>query len=531
MSIFRDAYKKIRFRVTQKFYELAFCFTLCISSFVFLCSPIDIPPDLKIVLFSILLFTSVIAVVVTVFETGWTIISLTIILASSIAMVCFMYPQNQSFTRVRVSAILPSNSLPNQSRKQHIVFDVISTTALSPHIGNQAAVKSFEDHGKVVITFIGLIITILALLYGEKMKNLFQMDKKVDEISRLTIANAELALTHLPDVSESHQVSKCAYDTIKLIDNIVFTEGSYVLDYLDKIGNGATLRFSRAIKYYADGRFGETITELEDLIKHRKINPNLLCEVYYWLGIAYRQNGEGDKDNYPKSIKAFTALYAQKNSVQKINAKYGIALTLFSLHKTNIWYGSDSKYQNNVLNKLITIRNFADNKFTWPTLQNENFCLEGAKLLINDVLESNPFHYSAILYSILLDGFKKYNGCNEKPPVIKLTDMSSDEERTKTKMRLVTLLTFLRKEGHKNYNIKANYFVVEALVLYSLGQSKQIEALLKHAASSSNLFKEVMKNKATIFSDISIKQIQIDEFNKQIDNLKKTLLPEVVCAS
>jgi len=136
-------------------------------------------------------------------------------------------------------------------------------------------------HARLVVTFIGVSLAMLALAFGNKIKELFDMDKKIDEISRLTVSNAELALSHLPDFAASHQIPQMSYDVIKSIDKIVFHDDSYVLKYLDKIGNGSTLRFAKAINVFAEGDYPRAAKVFNELLDNVQTKTEFYNKTLY----------------------------------------------------------------------------------------------------------------------------------------------------------------------------------------------------------------------------------------------------------
>jgi len=200
----------------------------------------------------------------------------------------------------------------------------------------------------------------------------------------------------------------------------------------------------------------------------------------------------------------FSELYEQGKALEKNQAQYGMALTLFAAIKR--CYPLDKEN----LDKIKTcLRRLNIDDSYWDNYV-ANFYLNSAEKLIKQVLREQPFNYSAILYLFLIGG----NGS--------LPRKASDENEINS---LLLLIRYLKQEIPDSLNIRANYFVVEALAYYALGNSdqKNICELLFYAKKTAEIYKNSCGNRATIFSDIQIKQIDVDEFLKEIGSIKNEI--------
>lgn len=517
------------------------CALIAAGYFVYGAAFLEFDPQLA-TLFSILLVsTGVAAILMDYWKTAWHILALMIVIISSIVSMWSFHSltienkvQALSDNIAAIDKKLKNNDSQDANRLDKIAQD--SSKAVNaqipdnvnqvdpPRKNRDSENKLQADYAKIGLTFIGVVFGLVGLFFGNKIKELFDMDKKLDEVSRLTVSNAELALAHLPNFTESHQISKSSYDVITSIDKIVFREDSYVLKYLDKVGNGSTLRFARAINYCAENDYPRAINTFEELLK-KNLDTDLYCKVLYRLGIAYRQQGE-----YDKSIETFTQLHIGGDNNIKNQAEYGLALTIFAISINDKWLYYTEKTQNQIIKCLSKLKTGERNKGCERKLKLIPADLIGAaSCLIDKVLKYQPMNYSALLYYVLIPGryyYEKVEGHDIRVIVPRRVDEFSDAEITKQRLNL--LLRFLRQDIPESLNIRANYFVVEALAMYSLGEDvTDIKDSLYYALTTANLCEEKDSCTGTIFSDLQVEQISASEFKYEVIALQQKLIANI----
>jgi tetratricopeptide (TPR) repeat protein len=358
--------------------------------------------------------------------------------------------------------------------------------------------------GEFIISFFALLIAAVALIFGKKIEELFQIRDQLKEVSRLTVSNAELALTHLPDFTESHQVPKDSYETMKIIDDIIFHPGSHVLRYLDEVGNGDTLRFTRAISLFAEGNYDDSIRTLEEVI-YRGTKIDVRYNAYYTLGIAHREQGD-----FVDSIESFCKLCKTNHQMQHIKGKYGIALTLFAIMKS---FETHVKWQLNKKDALRfrdCLRHIGQYNYNGDEAQQDEL-KQISTALIENILKDDPFNYSAILYDVLIRAH----------PAL----LPKLETITESQIKGLELLhRFLLQEIPESFNIRANYFVVEGITKYCLKKdSDEIFQSLNFAEDTAKLLQRINSDEPKpflIFSDISIKHLPLGKFLEEIESIK-----------
>ncbi len=353
----------------------------------------------------------------------------------------------------------------------------------------------------LILGFFGVVGTFFGLFFARKIERLLEFGKRVDDVSSMTVTSAELAFSILPDFTETHHIPARSYNALRKICEHVFQPGSQILAYLDEIGNGATLRYARGLKSFAEDDYKCAIITFEEVLGCKEVKSEIKNSAYYWLGITYRQERQ-----YKEAIGYFKKMFenAEHNSKEIIQAKYGIALTLNAIYKDYKEYierSSDKdkiekQIENDVAlimeNGLVTLRH------------RESYNIFAYKL-INDVIKDQPNNYSAILYQA-----KTYL---ENEGKVFLDNPGTGTER-KIRINLKILLKFLERKMPESINILANYLVVEALCYLYLNENiENAKGILEHA------YRTASKYNNTIFSDIKVRQIRTSEFMKEIEEL------------
>lgn len=393
-----------------------------------------------------------------------------------------------------------------------IVFAIILTILITTIYNNQVTSSATDGQNLLMIALTGLaiIVALVGILFGRKIEKLFDMERRLDDVSQMTVTSAELVFSILPDFTESHQIPERSYETLNNICEPVFKSGSLILEYLDKVGNGATLRYAKSLKSFAEDDYTGARDTLKEALKSKKIKPEIKNVVLYRLGIVYRQLNQ-----YRDSIECFKHLYknAGDNDRERIQAKYGAALTLHAIYEDN-----KEKYWTRDKLKKQMEDNISEMLGSSPQLGNRALYNNYALQLIDEVIKGQPNNYSAILYQAKIY-FLNDNNDNKKSS----GNMPNNKEKQIRKNLDEILLKFLKRNMPESLNILANYLVVEALSYLYLGgteNKKEAQKALEHACKTIYEYKRKKGCSATIFSDMKVRQLLVDDFKKEIDEIK-----------
>lgn len=354
----------------------------------------------------------------------------------------------------------------------------------------------------ITLTMFAVVIAIFGVFFARKIEKLIDVEKLAEEAPKMATVSAELAFNSLPDFSESHQIPLGLDKMLKRICEPVFMPESPLLKHLDDVGNGAILRYARGLQFFSEGEYPRAIDEFKDALKTKKVDRDTKDSILYRLGITCRQ-----ERYYREAISSFIKQYknaGDKYKKARLQSLYGVALTLYAINQEN---KNSWKKERKGIAKLVG--GIVEGDFSADTPSRIVFDL------LTKVVDEQPSNYSAILY------LAKFYISN--PEWFEQEGVIID---TKELKRLIMELLRFLKEIPDSLNIKASYLMVEAtcyLCLSKMGpeeddSKKEAERALVSALSVTREYKHVTsnKNKTTVFSDEQIRQIDVDDFTKEI---------------
>lgn len=391
-----------------------------------------------------------------------------------------------------------------------VLFLGVVVTASYVYFSYQNFIKSSDklaQESQILLTAVGIVLmvfTIVLTAFGifliRKVEKLVDVEKKADEVSGLTVITAELAFATLPDFTASHQIPDKSHEALKIICGSVFRSSSPLLEFLDKRGNGATLRYAKGLLLFAENDYPGAKKMFKQIIDDPKAKDKIKSAARYRLGISYRQDGE-----YDKSVNCFKDLSgARQNKRDHVMAQFGTSITLFAAHKDKKewWDRLDQNKKRKILNTIYEEYDGAELSCD-PELYNQDTLKIYAKSLIKGVLDIQRDNPVALAYLAKIDR----HGQNT---------IVSDQSVLQA---IKSVVRFIDTEVPESLNIRASYHLVKGLLSLYRNCHDQAKVALTLAKNAAIEYKSLVGTHVSIFSEEKDRQVPVDEFIKEINRL------------
>lgn len=396
-----------------------------------------------------------------------------------------------------------------------VLVIILGIVVLSTHVYFSFVIKDTDTDELltatgVVLAGFAMVAAVFGIFFTRKVEHLLDIERKVNDVSSLTVTAAELTFSGLPDFTESHQIPDRSHKMLKKICEPVFKPDSLILEYLDKIGNGATLRYARGLMLFADDDYIAARNAFNEVLRNKDVKSETKNAIRYRLGITYRQLSQ-----YEDSIRCFEQLAkdtTKANSEESLQVKYGAALTLYAMYLNKYWssrklWTKKTKRDSMIRNILSISRKISDSDIRAKMrgfLNVDQLCDDTfkncASLLIDDVVEHQHSNYSAVLYQTMLS-----TNCKKDSSIPTINDQ---------KHKCINELLRFLKNIPDSLNIKANYSMVEAMCYLFLAQHEDAKAALERSGHTVREYEAINGPQATIFSDWQVKQIECRQGEK-----------------
>jgi hypothetical protein len=177
-----------------------------------------------------------------------------------------------------------------------------------------------------ILTVAALGATMFGWWIQKNLEKLNQLDKRIEDVSKLAIVAAESALTNLPPASESQQVPEKVMLTLKVMDRVIFSDPERaLLNYLDKTDNGARLLLAKAVYEYGRGNLPTVERELKTVIE-RAVDSDVRQNAMWLLTNVLRQTGRYP-DSKAKAAELIREGTARNDNDHQVQGKICTALT------------------------------------------------------------------------------------------------------------------------------------------------------------------------------------------------------------
>lgn len=151
-------------------------------------------------------------------------------------------------------------------------------------------------HTQDLVALFGVIIAIGAVgitMFGfwltARLERLSELDKRMDEVSKLAVVAVESALMSLPPQSQSQQIPERVMRTLSVMNRLIFEDPDRtLLNYLDKIQNGARIHLAKAIFEYGRAQFDLAEKELDKTLEHAT-DAEIREDALWFKAITLRQ--------------------------------------------------------------------------------------------------------------------------------------------------------------------------------------------------------------------------------------------------
>lgn len=371
------------------------------------------------------------------------------------------------------------------------------------------------QEAQTVLTAVGIVLAgfaVLAAIFGifftRKVEKLVDIEKRVNDVSTLTVTAAELAFVALPDFTESQQIPDNSREVLRDITDDIFGQDRTLFNFLDERGNGMRLRYARGLSLFSEGKYDEAREILNEVLEKAK-KGKIKSIVLHRLGIAYRQD-----QFYRKSIECFLNLAKNNRGDQYFAdiAKIGTAITLRAMWVDN---SSDESWEKLSDKKKKKLWGDLDNVFGNSIIGDANAIKKWALTLVADIWNSQP--QNPLVCGYLAKIYREDSVDDKEAILAELTDEKVDTD-TVIENATQTVIDYVSYTFHeKSLNIKANYFSALGLCYYYRNSIELARKAWKRAINVAQYYMNIRK-KAQIYSEIREKEISVQEFIDEIND-------------